>query len=129
MAGIVFLAAMAGGGAALHEAVHEGTGAHVTEGHELIEDAAAAVLEGSDVGDSWHSKYLALPIYVKARASQIQPHERRRNPSPSNSGYLNTMSCTRFPNARDVIARMPLQAEPMVVDEQQRWQLEEIGRS
>ena len=55
MAGIAFLPATAGGGAALHVAVDEGAGAHVTDGKEFSEDAAAVLLEGRDGGTSWHS--------------------------------------------------------------------------
>ena len=54
MAGIAFLAATAGGGAALHVAVDEGAGAHVADGGEFGEDAATVLLEGGDVGGSWH---------------------------------------------------------------------------
>ncbi len=54
VAGIAFLVAPTGRGTALHVAVDEGAGAHVADGGEFGEDAAAVQFEGSDVGGVWH---------------------------------------------------------------------------
>ena len=58
MAVFALLVAATGRGAALHEAMDEGAGAHIADGGELGEDVVAALFEGGDGGGSGHEASL-----------------------------------------------------------------------